>query len=303
MPTEVVSNCPICRGQEFKDVITCKDYSFSQLCFNIQTCVHCNFHLTNPRPDSESIQEFYDSPDYISHTGKPNSLLNSIFLGARRFTLRWKQSLISSRMKKGLLLDFGCGSGEFLNYMTRNGWKARGVEPAKSARDSANRLTGMEKPLVSERLEDLQDPQCGKYDLITLWHVLEHVPELNNLLSQLKLFLKRDGLIFIAVPNYQSFDSKYYREYWAGYDLPRHLWHFSHSTLQRLLFNHGLLIRDKIPMKLDSFYLSLLSEKYKSKKKFHLIAPFRALAIGVISNYMARQRANYSSCVYIVSKE
>ena len=188
-------------------------------------------------------------------------------------------------------------------YMAANGWKVFGVEPSKTARDRATRLMGMETPFVFEKLEDLMHPECGKFDLITLWHVLEHVSDLNTLISQLKLSLNDNGLIFFAVPNYQSFDSKFYKKYWAGYDLPRHLWHFSYSTLQRLLLNHGLLIQDRIPMKLDSYYVSLLSEKYKSKNKksFPLLAPIRAFAIGLISNYMARQNANYSSCIYVVS--
>ena len=300
MPTESVSNCPVCRGDEFKDVISCKDYSYSQQYFFIQKCANCNLHLTNPRPDAESIQEYYQSPDYISHTGNPNSILNSIYLGVRRFTLRWKHGIISSRKEEGSLLDYGCGSGEFLDYMARNGWRVFGVEPSKAARERAARLAGMKNSVVLERMEDLQGPGFPKFDFITLWHVLEHVPDLNNLLSQLKLCLSDNGLILIAVPNYQSFDSRYYKEYWAGYDLPRHFWHFSHAALERLLFNHGLLIQDKIPMKLDSFYVSILSEKYR-RRKFQMLAPMRAFAIGLISNYMARKNATYSSCIYVIS--
>ena len=300
MPTESVSNCPVCRGDEFKDVISCKDYTYSQQFFSIQKCANCHLHLTNPRPDAESIQEYYQSPDYISHTGNPNSILNSIYLGVRRFTLRWKHNIVSSRKKEGSLLDFGCGSGEFLDYMARNGWKVFGVEPSKAARERAARLAGMKNSVVLEGIEDLQGPGFPKFDIITLWHVLEHVPDLNNLLSQLKLCLNDKGLILIAVPNYQSFDSRFYKEYWAGYDLPRHFWHFSHAALKRLLLNHGLLIQDKIPMKLDSFYVSILSEKYR-RDKFQMLAPMRALAIGMISNYMARKNAAYSSCIYVIS--
>ena len=131
----------------------------------------------------------------------------------------------------------------------------------------------------------------------TSWNTF---PTSTNLLSQLKLCLNDHGLILIAVPNYQSFDSRYYKEYWAGYDLPRHFWHFSHAALKRLLFNHGLLVKEKIPMKLDSFYVSILSEKYRREKKFQVLGPIRAFAIGLISNYMARKNATYSSCIYII---
>ena len=302
MPTELVSNCPVCRGDEFKDAISCRDYTYSQQYFFIQKCAHCNFHLTNPRPDGESIQEYYQSADYISHTGNPNSILNSIYLAVRRFTLRWKHGLISKRKKAGSLLDYGCGSGEFLDYMAGKGWDVFGVEPSKAARDRAAELEGMKNSVVLERIEDLRSPPVQKFDLITLWHVLEHVPDLNYLLSQLKLRLNDNGLILVAVPNYQSFDSRYYKEYWAGYDLPRHFWHFSHAALKRLLVNHGLLVKEKIPMKLDSFYVSILSEKYKGEKFFQVLAPMRAFAVGLISNCMARKNASYSSCIYIISR-
>lgn len=294
---EVLKICPVCKGKEFNNVLTCEDYTYSQEHFDIQKCILCNFHFTNPRPDAKCIHNFYGSPDYISHTGKTQNILDSIYLGVRTLTLRWKYRLISRKKKEGSLLDYGCGSGEFLAYMDKRGWKVFGMEPSALARDRANQLLGAERRLVEEKLEDIEHK---KLDVITLWHVLEHVPDPNKLLTDLKLLLADDGLIYIAVPNFESFDAQYYGKYWAGYDVPRHFWHFSHSTLQRLLSNRGFAIREKIPMKLDAFYVSLLSEKYKNKGKHSSTVLIKAFATGFISNLKANRNMNYSSHIYIV---
>lgn len=300
MQRELLKICPVCKRKEFENVLTCEDYTYSQEHFDIQKCVRCNFHFTNPRPDAKFIHNFYESPDYISHTGKNQSILDSIYLGMRTLALRWKYRLILKRKVRGKLLDYGCGSGEFLAYMGKRGWEVFGMEPSALARDRANQLLGPGRRLVREKLEDIERK---KLDVITLWHVLEHVPDPNKLLTDLKLLLADDGLIFIAVPNFESFDAQYYGKYWAGYDVPRHFWHFSHSTLQRLLSNQRFVIREKIPMKLDAFYVSLLSEKYKNKGKHSSIALIRAFVTGFISNLKGSRNMNYSSHIYIVHRQ
>lgn len=294
MQTESVKICPVCKGAEFKSIICCEDYTYSHKQFTIQACVFCGLQLTNPRPDQNSISEFYGSDEYISHTGESKSIFDLIYLKARRHTLDWKQKLVSAGKNKGTILDFGSGTGEFLSHMALNDWKAFGVEPSDKARKKAEGLPG-NKQLVSE-LESLPE---RKFDVITLWHVLEHVPNPDLLLSQLKSLLNKDGLIFVAVPNHESFDAQHYGKYWAAYDVPRHFWHFAQRTLERLFINQGLALQKIVPMKLDAFYVSLLSEKYKNNGRYSLLSPVKAINIALKSNSRAQKNLNYSSLIYV----
>lgn len=294
MALEKVTQCPVCDATEFSDAITCVDYTCSNEKFIIQRCVNCNFLLTNPRPDVNSVGNYYESPDYISHTGSSKSIFDSIYLWARGYTLKWKYNLISKRKQKGRLLDYGCGTGEFLNHMNRMGWQVSGVEPSEVAREKASQLLQQDSPVFSD-LNQLKNI----FDIITLWHVLEHVADLNEKLRQLKKVLQQDGLIFVAVPNHESADAVYYKEHWAGYDVPRHLWHFSKSTMKQILAKNGFRLIEILPMKLDAYYVSLLSEKYRNNQKHSLITPIKAFWQGLQSNVKGKKNMNYSSLIYI----
>ncbi|HCM76981.1 MAG TPA: hypothetical protein DIS90_11400 [Cytophagales bacterium] len=293
MQTEFVKHCPVCGGSNFQDVLTCEDHTYSHRQFTIQRCTQCELQLTNPRPDQNSIAQFYQSEEYISHSGKSNSLINFIYLKARSYTLKWKHGLVTKRKKKGSILDYGCGTGEFLAYMRKQNWETTGVEPSLTARQKANELV---PDSVFHRLEDLPE---SKYDIITLWHVLEHVPKPEELIVKLKLLLKKDGLIFVAVPNHQSYDAKYFKSYWAAYDVPRHFWHFDQNNMELLLFNYGFKLLQKMPMKLDAYYVSLLSAKYKNNGRQNLFVAIKAFIKGFQSNQKAKKSMNYSSLIYI----
>jgi 2-polyprenyl-3-methyl-5-hydroxy-6-metoxy-1,4-benzoquinol methylase len=209
----------------------------------------------------------------------------------RKRSLRWKLSLLPNR--KGKLLDYGCGTGEFLKTCQESGWIISGVEPSPIARKKANTLTGAE---IKSSL-----PENDRFDAITLWHVLEHVSDLNNMVSQLANSLNDNGKLLIAVPNHESYDAKYYQQFWAGYDVPRHLWHFTQNSMQAILENNGLTIVNIIPMKLDSFYVSMLSEKYK-QATYPLFQLPKAFWIGLISNWKAKNQNAYSSLIYVAQK-
>ena len=294
MQTELVKLCPVCRGTSFQHVFNCEDYTYSHQQFSILQCQSCQLLLTSPRPDQQSIGEFYKSEEYISHTGKSNSIFDWIYLKARNYTLSWKHDIITSRKTRGTILDYGCGTGEFINYMANNNWEGSAVEPSKEARA---KIKSQNKNLsVFEKLEELPE---NKFDIITLWHVLEHVPNPNTLIAQLKEKLKEDGLIFVAVPNHKSYDAQHYQSHWAAYDVPRHFWHFSQKNVTRLFDNNQLLLKEILPMKLDAYYVSLLSEKYKNNSKHSLATPIKALLTGLSSNAKARKSMNYSSLIYI----
>src|SRR6478736_5702281 len=258
MTLESIAQCPICSNTSLDSFITCKDYTTTGENFNIIICTRCSFLITSPRPSQSDIGKYYNSDKYISHTGGSKRLIDRIYLLARSYSLRKKRKLIETYTSKGTLLDYGSGTGEFLNHCAINGWKAEGIEPDTEAREKAKKLSQLNV------YQSINEISSTKYNAITLWHVLEHVHNLNVTLRVLINQLTPDGTLFIAVPNPISYDAKKYKEYWAAYDVPRHLWHFNKENITSLLVQNGLTLVSTRPMKLDSFYVSLLSEGYKN---------------------------------------
>jgi len=297
MQTEDLLSCPICGDTAFKDYLSAKDHTVTLETFQIKQCNNCGFLITTPRPTESEISKYYQSEKYISHSGTRHSLFDKIYHLARRISLNWKFKLIEGLVnKKSSLLDYGCGTGEFLKYMQSKDYNVIGIEPSDAAREKANKILDGK---VFKTLNHLDD---NSLDVITLWHVLEHVHQLNDTLQNLKKLLTPNGLIIIAVPNPQSKDSKKYKNYWAGYDVPRHLWHFTQETLQELLFKNGMKIVQTQPMKLDSYYVCLLSEGYKKAGQAKPITATKAFYQGFMSNLSAKSTGEYSSLIYIVKK-
>jgi 2-polyprenyl-3-methyl-5-hydroxy-6-metoxy-1,4-benzoquinol methylase len=288
-----ISECPVCKGNTFQHITECKDYTVSHKMFHVKQCISCSLAVTSPRPETNKLGEYYKSEDYISHSGKSSGGIGWVYRIARSFALTWKKNLIAEYKKGETILDFGCGTGEFISTLKKNGWKVLGVEPDTHAREKASKLT---QQSISQNLSQLKEI---KLDVITAWHVLEHVPDINETLLQLKNRLNKDGIIFIAVPNYQAKDSLIYKEFWAGYDVPRHLWHFSKKSMSHLLDSQGFTLLKVVPMKLDAYYICLLSEKYKKNNQLTLLSSLKAFANGFISNLKARINTNHSSLIYI----
>ena len=295
MSLESVSACPICRSTSFTLLLTAEDYTSTGESFNIVKCAGCNFTITNPRPDKISIGRYYQSETYISHSGGGQSLIQ-IYRFARRITVQWKLRLVNKYKSNGKALDYGCGTGAFLFKLQSNGWSVTGVEPSIEAREKASNLLRI--PIYPS----LENIDHTTFDIITLWHVLEHVHDLENTLATLRSLLNDDGTIFIAVPNHESQDATKYKAFWAGYDVPRHLWHFSKDTMSKLLDNAGLSVVETIPMKLDAYYVSLLSERYKSPQQNKLLTFLKAFLNGFTSNFAAIKNRNYSSIIYIAKR-
>ena len=290
---ETISICPLCNSTSLEKFLEAKDYTSSKETFTIVKCINCEFTLTNPRPPGTEIGKYYLSDKYISHTGAGKTIFDKVYLTARNFTLKWKFELLNKYQKSGNLLDFGCGTGEFLAHCQRRKWNITGVEPSENARVKASQNIG--KPVAS----NLNEVDNERFDAITLWHVLEHLHELESDLRKIVALLKKDGTIFIAVPNHQSPDAKHYKRFWAGYDVPRHLWHFSKDTMNQMFEKVGLQIIEIKPMKLDAFYVSLLSEAYQNPQASKLSNGWNAFLQGVKSNRAAKVNNNYSSLVYI----
>jgi 2-polyprenyl-3-methyl-5-hydroxy-6-metoxy-1,4-benzoquinol methylase len=286
--------CPLCKSKNIKNLIICKDFLVSGESFAINECENCTFKFTNPRPLDEELSKYYQSEDYISHSNKSNSFRHIIYKIVRNYTLKKKLKLINSLSEKGNILDVGCGTGEFLKVCSSNHWKVSGVEPDFKARKKSEKLLN-----ISIYDDVFNCEHYNTFQIITLWHVLEHLPDIHANIKHLKKILAKGGRILFALPNVDSFDSKIYKEYWAAYDVPRHLYHFNQNTFKKLMKQHGMEVKKIIPMKLDAFYISLLSERYKNKY-FNYIKSFIS---GWKSNsYAKKNKNNYSSLIYIVKK-
>ncbi|MEL6255831.1 MAG: class I SAM-dependent methyltransferase [Bacteroidota bacterium] len=255
------SVCPICRSSEISEVLNAKDYTVSKENFSIWHCSNCQGRFTQEIPDQNSIGPYYQSEEYISHSNTDKGLINTLYQWVRNYTLVKKRKLITKLSKKsgGNILDIGCGTGEFLGAMKEAGWKVQGLEPDPGARKQAQKNQAISVS-PSEELFNLKD---GDYDVISMWHVLEHVHQLHEYFEKIRALLKPGGLLIIAVPNYQSLDAKVYGEHWAAYDVPRHLYHFSARSMKELFKFHQIEFEQIKPMPFDAFYVSLLSEKYR----------------------------------------
>jgi 2-polyprenyl-3-methyl-5-hydroxy-6-metoxy-1,4-benzoquinol methylase len=292
---EKLQSCPICENKAFKISLTCRDFTVSRETFQIVECETCSFKFTNPRPEVDKLGAYYISEEYISHSNTKKGLINSLYQRVRKHTLKKKLGLINRLCSKGDLLDIGCGTGEFLKTCQEGGWNVKGIEPSDQARNMA--ISNYSLDVVDEN--KIKEIQAHSFDVISLWHVLEHVPFLNERMEEINSLLKPDGTIIIAVPNCSSDDALYYKEYWAGYDVPRHLYHFTPRDISSLARKHGLSVIDVLPMRFDSFYVSMLSEKYRTNKTNLLRACWR----GLLSNIRAYSKGiTYSSQIYILQR-
>lgn len=273
-----------------KIYLTVKDYTVSGETFGLYRDEKMDMLITFPKPNENDLHKYYESEDYISHTDGKGSLVEMLYQLVKKFALKKKVNLINEmHPKKGKLLDIGAGTGDFLAQAKAANWEVTGIEPSEKARTIAGKkgVTFAESAAVLEK---------NSFDVITMWHVLEHVPNVEQQIKELKRLLKPDGTIIIAVPNFRSFDAKYYRRFWAGFDVPRHLWHFSKKAIKQLFLKEKMKVEKMLPMKFDAFYVSLLSEKYKTG----YMNFFKAFYIGLKSNYKARKRFQYSSLIYVI---
>ncbi|MCU0447298.1 MAG: class I SAM-dependent methyltransferase [Microscillaceae bacterium] len=295
---EILESCPICQNSQLNPFVICQDYTVSQARFSIVQCQNCGFRFTNPRPTEAESGQYYQSENYISHSNTRKGLINQLYQVVRQRALRSKLRLINQLLEPNAakkILDYGCGTGAFLHTCQQNGWQIAGVEPDAGARSQAQSLT--HTPIFS----DIFQPEFAQatYSVISLWHVLEHVHQLDRTLEQLKALLAPEGTLLIAVPNSNSQDAQKFGEHWAAYDVPRHLYHFVPETMEKLLAKHQLKLVKYLPMYYDAYYISLLSQKYQK----NAVNYFTAFWQGWQSNQWAkRHHNNYSSVIYIIKK-
>lgn len=298
---EELQQCPSCSSSTFTHFLTCKDFTYSQNTFRITECVNCGLRFTNPRPSQSEIGKYYDSADYVSHNDTDRGLMFTAYQIVKRFTLKSKTNLIKSYCNEGIALDYGAGTGDFADSLRRSGFNASAIEPDQKAKKRIlTKYPGL------KLIEGIDAEGDGSLQVITLWHVLEHIHTLKHTLLQFHKKLHQEGMLIIAVPNCDSFDAAHYKEFWAAYDLPRHLYHFTPQTINTLFDSTGFILVETRPMWFDSFYVSLLSAQYKHpyptilRKIINLVT---ALATGTISNFCTLiNKRRCSSLIYILKK-
>lgn len=265
-----------------------KDYLVSDEIFGLKS--HPDYPgllQTAPFPMGD-LSRYYESENYISHEDKAKGLMNRIYYLVKNYNLNKKYEKLQNSVKGEKILDYGCGTGEFVKFLLDKKMNAFGYEPTPKAFEIAM------KKAPSQFFNVREEVLSQQYNAITLWHVLEHIPNLFDEIQAIRNALSPDGKLFIAVPNYESYDARYYREYWAAYDVPRHLWHFNQNAMHEIFNHFGMIIENIYPMYFDAFYVSMLSEKYKGSSLGFLKGMLR----GLTSNLKAIQNGQFSSLIY-----
>lgn len=295
---ERLSKCPLCKSGLFLNHAEITDYAVSKETFMLCKCSNCQLLFTNPRPYKDQIDPYYNFPEYFSHEDKAKNITQWIYQIVRNYSISKKVQFLKQLKKKGSLLDYGCGTGEFLKIAKGKGWKVVGIEPNPKARKQANiKLQNKVKGSIEEIKKE------STFDIITLYHVLEHIHDLRKTIKRILVHLKSEGYIIIAIPNYESWDGKNYGKYWAGWDVPRHLYHFNSASMEKFKEEFELQLKEIKPMKFDSFYVSLLSEGYLDKDTPIFSKYWRALIKGLKSNQSAKSAGQFSSNIFVFKKK
>ena len=287
------TKCPFCESENTTSYLRLKDYFLSQEDFEILECDNCKLLFTTPRPDKSVIGNYYKSEDYLSHNEHKKGLVPWIYNQVKKVNIRNKYKIAIGNRTKPHLLDFGCGVGDFLHYAQQKGCEITGCDLSEDARKFATKK--LDKTIVSP--EEIFALPHSSFDVITMWHVLEHIDNLKLQTEQLHHLLKDNGRLVIAVPNYKSYDAQYYKDKWDAYDVPRHLNHFHKESLQNI-FSGSFELETIYPMKWDAFYISMMSENYIGKGNSFI----KGILTGWKSNRKARKTGDYSSLIYVFHK-
>jgi len=293
-----INTCPLCGGTHLVKKMTCTDFYASGEQFDLLQCENCGFQFTQGFPVEKEIGKYYETPDYISHSDTKKGMMNELYHLVRSRMLQKKAQLINNITGKtsGKILDIGTGTGYFSHTMQQKGWQVEAIEKSEQARSFAKKNFNLDIKDDS----GLNDFSSGSFDVITLWHVMEHLEHLNETWERLHELLKDDGCLVVAVPNCSSYDAQKYKEFWAAYDVPRHLWHFTPDSIKKFGEKHNFTLVNHLPMPFDAFYVSILSEKYKESKS-SLVKGMFAGTLAWFSSLSNKEKS--SSIIYVFRKK
>lgn len=289
--------CPLCYSEKIFLHFSCVDHFISKEVFDVFKCPVCSLEFTTGYPEETEISSYYESEDYISHSDTSAGISNKIYHFARQLMLRKKKRIIENvtGLKKGSLLDIGSGNGHFAGIMKKSGWLVKGIEINEKARAFSISKFGLD--IIPPDLIDTL--VANSFDSVTLWHVLEHFYDPFKYFSQISRLLKSGGSCLVALPNSTSYDAEYYGQYWAAYDVPRHLWHFNPVSFKLFSEKAGFAIEEMKSLPLDVFYISVLSERYKGSRAAFLTGMIKALPFAFLSAFRNRKS---SSIIYLLRK-
>lgn len=292
MSQKNIISCPICSGTSLQTKSKVKDHSISKEIFELTECQNCGFLFTNPQPSGEQLWKYYESENYVSHSKTSKGFINYWYKQLQGLNLKLKFDVVKKYVPRGTWIDYGAGAGDFVKYVKQHKIEVIGLEPNEKARKTAR-----EQNVDLLEPDSIDNIKAGSISCITLWHVLEHIPDFSEVLTQLSALLKENGILVLALPNYKSRDAQKYQEDWAAFDVPRHLWHFTEKDIRNLADQKDLNLIHIQGMVFDSFYVSLLSEKYIGGSKLS------GIRSGLLSNLSAAKKSSpYSSQIYILRK-
>ena len=289
--------CPLCSSEKIGLQLVCTDHFISKKEFTIFKCSDCDFSFTQDYPEETEIARYYESDSYISHSDTSEGFSNKLYRIARRVMLTRKKWLIKkfTGLNKGTILDIGSGTGHFVGTMKNAGWQAKGIEINEKARNFTLSHFGLEV-FTPDKISTFES---DSFDCITLWHVFEHFHDPFNYISEICRILKPGAICVIALPNCSSYDAKHYNRFWAAWDVPRHLWHFNPATFRLFSEKTGFLLKDLRILPLDVFYISQMSEKYKSSSLPFMKGMMKGLIFAFLSVF---NKSRSSSVMYVLRK-
>ena len=293
-----IHTCPLCDKSHFEKMMTCTDHYATNESFDIYRCTACGFLFTQDVPAESEMGRYYESPGYIPHTDTYKGNVNRLYHCIRQYMLYRKARLIKKccGLSRGRLLDVGTGTGYFPHFMRGRGWRVSATEKSPQARAFAREKFGLDV----DTPEALDEYGKESFDVVSLWHVMEHLQDLNSTWEKLYSLLGKRGILVVAVPNPTSYDALYYKEMWAAYDVPRHVWHFTPAAMQRFGSKHGFILAERHPMPFDAFYVSVLSEKYLGNR-FPFAKGMLAGARTWLASLAKKDRS--SSMIYVFQKK
>lgn len=283
--------CILCGGQP-ETALRCDDFLTHSGTYTIARCTGCGFLWTIDAPTEEAMQQFYGSSyEQSIHPRFAASWLRHLRLTVQSH-LRARMIVRKSGLSTGRILDIGCGNGDFVSAMKRRGWESEGVELSPDSREKLSK-----RGIRCHAPDDMQHLPDASFDVITLWHVLEHLPEPQTVVRTIHRLLKPHGICIIAVPNAASPQAQRDGALWFGHDVPRHLWHFSPATLTTTLTGGGLAVETIRPMSIDALVIKLFITLLQKRKD-----AVREICVSTWRDCVLARKTEDSPCILCIAR-